>query len=501
MNYYDKQEESWYNIDAHKISKLSEHDAEVHNENTVVAVLKRIDAPSNQIIPVENATRTHSVKPQTESETKKQSSRWYTVETKEQSSRWYTGGEWPVPDNQTQQTNTRRQECPSWNLYGTCKFGNKCSLEHVESDSNRLSIRKGSSAYDKTQLYGTKEVKECWYYRNSSCKFGSRCHNVHTSSKMEAYQAQPVIYVEKSNYKPPDNHSDNFQHKQKTNYKKVSNRAQSVTFIRKLDHLQPVTTAERHPHYAQSQTANSQPHHQFMQPVTSTENHYNQPQTGSQGPHYPPTQTVVSTEAYLHEQSQTTTRKPRHEAAWQLPASINNSSKLKQRRPTQTNILCQPQHYTVKHPIIETIQDYRREQSNSDSWRWEPESLSSRDKRNSNNSTYSSAKTSSYSTIGNCPKINDEETPQQETMYEDGDNNVIYNRNENYGNDIDERNMPWSSHSRNSPFFQQGKDQPDERVNSKTTSRPQVNFNNLIDVQEDSNYSNVSKQKRRKKTD
>ena len=70
MNYYDKQEESWYNIDDHKISKLSEHDAEVHNENTVVAVLKRIDAPSNQIIPVENATRTHSVKPQIESETK-----------------------------------------------------------------------------------------------------------------------------------------------------------------------------------------------------------------------------------------------------------------------------------------------------------------------------------------------------------------------------------------------------------------------------------------------
>ena len=468
-------------------------------------------------------------------------------------------GEWQVPDNQIPQTDTRRQQCRSWNLYGTCKFENRCRFEHVESDKSMLSVRNGSCAEDKklsTQWYGANEGKECWYYHNSTCKFGSRCHNVHTSSKMKAYQTQPVTYAEKPHYKLPENHSDNVQHEQRNNYKSVSNKPQRVTFIRKLNHPRPETNTGRYPHHAQSQTttslshhqtmrpvtsteylhnqpqtmtlephhhptqtvtstgrysynaqlqtSNRQPHHQTMRPVTSTEYHHNQSQTMTQEPHHQPAQTVTSTETYLHGQSQKPTQKPT--AAWQRPAKINHSSKLKQRRPTQSNALSQS-HYTV-----EMTENHGREQLNYDRWRWEPESSGSRSKRDSNNSTDNPAKNSSCSTIVHCQKVNDEETPQQkphtETLREDRNDCVTNNRYENYGNDIDERSMPWSSHTRNSPFFSQWLDQqrvenmmPAESVNSENKSCPQVNFNNLIDVSESSNRLNESKQKRRKKTD
>ena len=216
---------------------------------------------------------------------------------------------------------------------------------------------------------------------------------------------------------------------------------------------------------------------------------------------------MTSTEAYPH-QSQTTTQKPYHEAAaLQQPAKINHSSKLKQRRPVQANALSQF-HYTV-----DMSENNRIKQLNSDRWRWEPESSGSR-----NNSTYIPAKNSPQSMIDHCQNVNDEETPQQEphtqkqnraeSLHEDRDDCVISNRNENYGNDIDERNMPWSTHTRNSPFFSQWQNQqrvedrmPAESVNSENTSCAQVNFNNLIDVQENSNCFNESKRNGRKKTD
>ena len=138
INYYDEQDQCWYNVNDDRVSKLDKWKADKSNEDTVVAVLRRVNKSTNK--------KAVSI------------------------------------------SRSQSKIC-QWYLRNKCKFGKRCWNDHPERN-DRTSIKPASEDYGYNNIAApantiqvvNKVLKPCWNFQKyGSCKYRDRCRYHHPS--------------------------------------------------------------------------------------------------------------------------------------------------------------------------------------------------------------------------------------------------------------------------------------------------------------------------------